>query len=80
MSLHETTVITEVEFDVVVTHYVPAVSGNYSGLPENCYPDEPEELEFDVKLGDQKLTDLPESVTEAIAADLRTQLEEDYGP
>ncbi len=36
------------ELDIEVTHYQPAVAGYYSGLPENCFPDEAAEVEFEV--------------------------------
>jgi hypothetical protein len=32
-----------------VTHYAPALPGRYSGPPENCYPDDPEEIDFEVR-------------------------------
>jgi hypothetical protein len=31
-----------------VTHYRPAVPGRISGPPEDCYPDEPSEFEFEL--------------------------------
>lgn len=31
-----------------VTHYAPATPGRLWGPPENCYPDEPEEIDFTV--------------------------------
>jgi hypothetical protein len=33
---------------IEVTHYAAAVPGRLWGAPENCYPDEPEEIEFEV--------------------------------
>ena len=40
-------------YDLVVeiTHYSAGYRGVYNALPENCYPDEPDELEFDVIAG-----------------------------
>lgn len=37
------------QVDVEVTCYIPAVAGHYSGRPEDCYPDEPEWVEFEVE-------------------------------
>ena len=34
---------------VIDGEYKPFMSGKYSGLPENCYPDEPSEFNFDDK-------------------------------
>jgi hypothetical protein len=34
---------------VEVTYYAPALPGRYSGPPESCYPDEPEEICFEVR-------------------------------
>jgi hypothetical protein len=31
-----------------VTHYLPGTPEYINGLPENCYPAEPEEFEFDI--------------------------------
>jgi hypothetical protein len=33
---------------IEVTHYAARVPGRYSGPPEHCYPDEPEEICFEV--------------------------------
>jgi hypothetical protein len=34
---------------IEVTHYAARVPGRYSGPPERCCPDEPEEVEFEVR-------------------------------
>ncbi|MDC1406080.1 hypothetical protein N8314_00835 [Akkermansiaceae bacterium] len=39
---------TEVELEVVIEHYQPEVKGRFYGAPEDCYPDEPAELEYAV--------------------------------
>lgn len=31
-----------------VTHYAANLPGRYSGPPESCYPDDPEEIDFTV--------------------------------
>lgn len=31
-----------------VTHYTPVIPGRFSGPPEDCYPDEGGEFEFEV--------------------------------
>lgn len=31
-----------------VTHFIRARPGRYSGPPEDCYPDEPSEFEFNI--------------------------------
>ncbi len=31
-----------------VTHYAASLPGRYSGPPESCYPDDPEEIDFTV--------------------------------
>ena len=36
-----------VEFRAEDYHYSPPVPGKYSGPPENCYPDEADEVEYD---------------------------------
>jgi len=33
---------------IEVTHYAPRLPGRYSGPPESCYPDDPEEIDFTV--------------------------------
>ena len=38
----------DLTFYVNVSYYSPFKRGVYNALPENCYPDEPEEVEFDV--------------------------------
>jgi len=49
MSTLETTVSCQLgDFDVLVEYsYTPAQRGRYSGPPEDCYPDEPEEIEIE---------------------------------
>lgn len=42
----ETDLFGELRFEVTYTHS-PFRPGKYSGPPEHCYPDEPEELEIE---------------------------------
>lgn len=35
--------------EITVDSYTPGVPGRFSGPPENCYPDEPPEVEFTVR-------------------------------
>lgn len=49
-----TTFDTEVTIPVTVTitSYRPGRAGYRHGAPENCYPDEPDEIEYEVKAAD----------------------------
>lgn len=40
--------IREINLNVVVTSYCPGDPGRISGPPEDCYPPEPAEIEFDL--------------------------------
>jgi hypothetical protein len=48
------------EYDAQIEYaYTPARRGRYSGAPEDCYPDEPEELEvISVAVGGSDMTSL----------------------
>jgi hypothetical protein len=75
----------EIEFN-----YTPFRPGRYSGPPEDCYPDEPEELEItsikitdcpfispDVELLPLITDDAMESIYDAVLSDLPGSLEVD---
>lgn len=51
MSMSRTVCIEQYTLEVEITSYTPGRSGVFSGPPEHCYPDEPEELEFEVVSG-----------------------------
>lgn len=64
-------------FDVVVSvgdlhfsvsgYYRPGRPGRYSGPPESCYPDEPDEIEIDfVTLDEEGFAILPQELLEAV--------------
>ena len=40
------------EVVVTVTNYVPATQGRYYGAPEDCWPDDPSEADYEVTLPD----------------------------
>lgn len=53
---------------VEVTHYAPAVPGRYSGEPDDCYPDEPAELEWEAYGPDGELAEIDEAEADRITA------------
>lgn len=47
-----------IPLEITVTSYHPAVAGHYSGPPEDCYPGESAEIEFEIRtLTGHELTD-----------------------
>lgn len=40
----------DLPIEIEIETYSPGDPGRFSGLPENCYPPEPEEVEFTARL------------------------------
>jgi len=43
-----TITIENYKIEVLVTHYFPGDPGKINGPPENCYPPEPSEIEYEI--------------------------------
>ena len=68
--------IKRIPVDVEVTYFKPFIKGYYDGLPEDCYPDEPMEFDWEVNTGNQLLDNiLMEDYSEIIETRLRRKLE-----
>ena len=46
----------ELELEINVTSYSPGTPGRFTGAWEDCYPEEPAEIEFDVLLNGHDVT------------------------
>ena len=46
-------IIGECSFNIHITHYYSGKPAYISGLPEDCYPEEPEELEWEAATGNE---------------------------
>jgi len=77
------TLFTTIEYENIIFAvefiYKPLVPGRFSGPPENCYPDEPAELEFlSVSLPGSSinlLDALSESAIESLESDILLDME-----
>ncbi|WP_236175948.1 hypothetical protein [Pseudomonas pseudonitroreducens] len=74
--------IEQYELTVEITDYSPGRAGKYSGPWEDCYPDEPEELEFEVVSGlvydeDNNVEDLGANGCAALAEKYAEFIEEE---
>ena len=68
--------IKRIPIDIEVIYFKPFVKGYYTGLPEDCYPDEPMEFEWKVDTGNQLLDKiLMEDYYDYIETKVRRKLE-----
>ena len=71
----ETDLFGELRFEVTYD-YSPFRPGRYSGPPEKCYPDEPEELEIEsIRILETGFIDPSFNVHDFLGADFIAQLE-----
>ena len=68
--------IKRIPIDIEVIYFKSFIKGYYTGLPEDCYPDEPMEFEWKVSTGNQLLDNvLMEDYYEIIETRVRRKLE-----
>lgn len=61
MTIFTADVKTVVPCRIEVTYYEPAVPGRYSGEPDDCYPDEPSQCDFEVYTPDGEPAELDQA-------------------
>jgi len=72
-----TVVVSGKSIDVTVTDYIPAIKGMYHLLPKDCYPDEPEDIQYKANTGNEVLDYfLDNYVFEVVDAHICKQLSE----